>query len=92
MGLGKTVEVMALILANPAPASVVSGRVLPNGKIASRATLVVCAVSLVGRCMNQRAAMENLTCQGKGDSHVATACAWLPLLIAEPKSLCPCAC
>ncbi|GIL56371.1 hypothetical protein Vafri_11730 [Volvox africanus] len=49
MGLGKTVEVMALTLANPAAPSVVPGNKLPCGRIASRATLVVCAVSLVGQ-------------------------------------------
>ncbi|GLC42798.1 hypothetical protein PLESTM_001380900 [Pleodorina starrii] len=49
MGLGKTVEVMALTLANPPPPSVVAGVKLPCGRIASRATLVVCAVSLVGQ-------------------------------------------
>ncbi|GLI60102.1 hypothetical protein VaNZ11_002121 [Volvox africanus] len=49
MGLGKTVEVMALTLANPAAPSVVPGKKLPCGRIASRATLVVCGVSLVGQ-------------------------------------------
>ncbi|GIL83947.1 hypothetical protein Vretimale_10963 [Volvox reticuliferus] len=49
MGLGKTLEVMALTLANPAAPSVVPGTKLPCGRIASHATLVVCAVSLVGQ-------------------------------------------
>ncbi|KAG2441423.1 hypothetical protein HYH02_010011 [Chlamydomonas schloesseri] len=49
MGLGKTVEVMALTLANPPPPSVVAGAVAPCGRIVSRGTLVVCAVSLVGQ-------------------------------------------
>ncbi|KAL4518653.1 hypothetical protein Ndes2437B_g00741 [Nannochloris sp. 'desiccata'] len=49
MGLGKTVEVLALCLANPAPALPRPGTVLPNRKLHSKATLVVCAVSLVGQ-------------------------------------------
>ncbi|KXZ53508.1 hypothetical protein GPECTOR_7g958 [Gonium pectorale] len=49
MGLGKTVEVMALTLANPPPPSVVVGSTAPCGRIVSGATLVVCAVSLVGQ-------------------------------------------
>lgn len=50
MGLGKTVEVLGLVLSNPAPPSVVSGMIdADSGKIMSRGTLVVCAVSLVGQ-------------------------------------------
>jgi len=49
MGLGKTVEVLALCLANPAPALPAPGTVLPSMKLRSKATLVVCAVSLVGQ-------------------------------------------
>lgn len=49
-GLGKTIEVLGLILSNPAPPSVKSGRYDPEaGRIISRGTLVVCAVSLVGQ-------------------------------------------
>jgi hypothetical protein len=51
MGLGKTVEILALCLANPAPALPAPGTLLDNGKLKSRATLVVCAVSLVGQWM-----------------------------------------
>lgn len=40
MGLGKTVEVMALTLANPPPPSLVAGQAAPGGRILSRATLV----------------------------------------------------
>ena len=76
MGLGKTVEVLALVLANPAPASVESGVSIPDSgtgsgsgsdpaaasssscpaklmRVASRATLVVCAVSLVGQWVKE---------------------------------------
>ncbi len=50
MGLGKTVEVLGLILSNPAPASVVSGCTTEDNElVVTRATLVVCAVSLVGQ-------------------------------------------
>jgi hypothetical protein len=49
MGLGKTVEVLALCLANPAPALPAPGTLLRNKKLRSKATLVVCAVSLVGQ-------------------------------------------
>ncbi|KAF6235186.1 SNF2 family N-terminal domain-containing protein [Scenedesmus sp. NREL 46B-D3] len=49
MGLGKTVEVLGLVLSNPAPPSVVAGSVDASGKLVSRATLVVVAVSLVGQ-------------------------------------------
>jgi hypothetical protein len=49
MGLGKTIEVLALVLANPADAVPAPGTLLPNQKLRSRATLVVCAVSLVGQ-------------------------------------------
>jgi hypothetical protein len=49
-GLGKTIEVLGLILSNPAPPSVISGRFDPESRmIVSRGTLVVCAVSLVGQ-------------------------------------------
>jgi hypothetical protein len=48
MGLGKTVEVLGLVLAAPPAASLVSGAAAADGFIVSRATLVVCAVSLVG--------------------------------------------
>jgi hypothetical protein len=41
MGLGKTIEVLALTLAAPPGPGVVSSRLLPSGKIESRATLVV---------------------------------------------------
>lgn len=51
MGLGKTVEVLALVLANPAPPSVVSGTLVSNKKTGatytlSRGTLVICKVRL----------------------------------------------
>jgi SNF2 family DNA or RNA helicase len=50
MGMGKTVEVLALLLSRPAAPEVVSGTLHPtSGKIMSRGTLVVCAVSLVGQ-------------------------------------------
>ncbi|KAK9830036.1 hypothetical protein WJX72_009324 [[Myrmecia] bisecta] len=50
MGLGKTVETLALILANPAPPLPESGPTkTEDGLVVSRATLVVCAVSLVGQ-------------------------------------------
>lgn len=42
-------EVLALVLSDPAPPSVVAGAAAPDGKILSRGTLVVCAVSLVGQ-------------------------------------------
>ena len=49
MGLGKTVEVLALVLANPAPPSVLNGTLVTNKKTQStytlsRGTLVVCKV------------------------------------------------
>jgi len=47
MGLGKTVEVVALVLANPAPVVLPSAKI--DGAIPSRATLVICPVSLVGQ-------------------------------------------
>jgi hypothetical protein len=43
------VEVLGLVLSNPAPPEVVSGTFDATGKIVSRATLVVVAVSLVGQ-------------------------------------------
>ncbi|GAX72705.1 hypothetical protein CEUSTIGMA_g161.t1 [Chlamydomonas eustigma] len=51
MGLGKTVEVLALILSAPPPLSLVSGipHMMEPSRLTSRATLVVCAVSLVGQ-------------------------------------------
>jgi SWI/SNF-related matrix-associated actin-dependent regulator of chromatin subfamily A3 len=53
MGLGKTVEVLSLILANRPPASHGVGDKTPLGKIRSGATLVVCAVSLVGQWVDE---------------------------------------
>jgi SWI/SNF-related matrix-associated actin-dependent regulator of chromatin subfamily A3 len=53
MGLGKTVEVLSLILANPPPASYSVGVQTPQGKIRSSATLVVCPVSLVGQWVDE---------------------------------------
>lgn len=63
MGLGKTVEVLALILSNPAPAEPEAGQMIANtyrasgaekhtagadaNLIVSKGTLVVCPVSLV---------------------------------------------
>ena len=54
-GLGKTVEVLALILSAPPPRSLVSGLPHPSsaGRVTSRATLVVCAVSLVGQWVDE---------------------------------------
>jgi hypothetical protein len=43
------VEVLGLVLSNPAPPEVLSGTLDATGKIVSRATLVVVAVSLVGQ-------------------------------------------
>jgi SNF2 family DNA or RNA helicase len=43
------VEVLGLVLSNPAPPSVLAGTYDATGKIISRATLVVVAVSLVGQ-------------------------------------------
>jgi len=48
MGLGKTVEVMALVLANPAP-NPMPKIDLEGAKLRSRGTLVICPVSLVGQ-------------------------------------------
>ncbi|KAI7843193.1 hypothetical protein COHA_003176 [Chlorella ohadii] len=62
MGLGKTVEVLGLILANPAPPPVQGEpRIQKNaqGLIKSRATLVVCAVSLVGQWIAEAQAKLN---------------------------------
>ncbi|KAG1670539.1 hypothetical protein FOA52_015404 [Chlamydomonas sp. UWO 241] len=54
MGLGKTIEVLALILASPPPSSVKAGAVHDAaGRLVSRATLVVCAVSLVGQWVDE---------------------------------------
>lgn len=52
MGLGKTVEVLGLCLANPAPA-LSPNSISSDGCIRSRATLVVCAVSLVGQWIEE---------------------------------------
>lgn len=49
MGLGKTVEILALVLSRPPPRSLVPGSLDMGGKYNSKATLVVCAVSLVGQ-------------------------------------------
>ena len=59
MGMGKTIEVLALILAMPAPASVVGGSLLPSGKVQSRATLVLCPVSLVGQWCSEAASKNS---------------------------------
>ncbi|KAJ7517354.1 hypothetical protein O6H91_21G020400 [Diphasiastrum complanatum] len=47
MGLGKTIEILALILANPCPTE--RGNLLAS----SRGTLVVCQVSVVGQWANE---------------------------------------
>ena len=52
MGLGKTVEVLALCLANPAR-QFTRGEKTAAGHLRSRATLVVCAVSLVGQWIEE---------------------------------------
>eukprot|EP00798_Chlamydomonas_sp_ICE-L_P005761 gene5761-6058_t len=49
MGMGKTVEVLALILSRPAPVSLIVGSRNAAGKVMTGATLVVCPVSLVGQ-------------------------------------------
>jgi SNF2 family DNA or RNA helicase len=48
MGLGKTVEVLGLVLAAKPPDTLLAGQKSSDGYVLSRATLVVCAVSLVG--------------------------------------------
>ncbi|GAQ84668.1 DEAD-box protein [Klebsormidium nitens] len=62
MGLGKTVEILALILANPHPnPPQLTPQVtiqqptppIPAGGVPSKATLVVCAVSLVGQWISE---------------------------------------
>jgi SWI/SNF-related matrix-associated actin-dependent regulator of chromatin subfamily A3 len=56
MGLGKTVEILALVLAMPAGPEVVSGVAAetPYGSLVqSRGTLVVCKVSLVGQWVTE---------------------------------------
>lgn len=62
MGLGKTVEILALILANPhpnPPQLEPPGPIrqpnppIPAGGVPSKATLVVCAVSLVGQWISE---------------------------------------
>ncbi|KAK9827580.1 hypothetical protein WJX81_000554 [Elliptochloris bilobata] len=54
MGLGKTVEVLALTLANPAPALTIAAGVYDHeGLMHSRATLVMCAVSLEGQWIEE---------------------------------------
>ncbi|KAK9808795.1 hypothetical protein WJX72_003802 [[Myrmecia] bisecta] len=56
MGLGKTVETCALLLANPAPALPAPGsQTAADGLVVSHATLVVCAVSLVGQWCSEAA-------------------------------------
>ena len=53
-GLGKTVEVLGLILAAKADSSRLSGTTQPpSTKVLTRATLVVCAVSLVGQWVDE---------------------------------------
>jgi SNF2 family DNA or RNA helicase len=59
MGLGKTVMSLGLVLANPAPAVLPAP---PTGKLGTRATLVVCAVSLVGQWVEE--ARSKLTNKG----------------------------
>ncbi|KAL0020479.1 hypothetical protein WJX77_009137 [Trebouxia sp. C0004] len=49
MGLGKTVEVAALVLSHPAAPLQSTCETTRDGLIASRATLVVCPVSLMGQ-------------------------------------------
>ena len=54
MGLGKTVEVLALALANPAPATIVNGAAVktPAGEfVQSRGTLVICKARPVAACL-----------------------------------------
>jgi SNF2 family DNA or RNA helicase len=59
-GLGKTVEVLGLILSNPPAPSVIAGRIDPeSSKVVSRGTLVVCAVSLVGQWCTEAAKKLN---------------------------------
>ena len=89
MGLGKTVEVLALVLANPAPKDFVAkgdakgsvmsspsegftdGTELPNSadrervKYRSKATLVVCAVSLVGQWIDEARSKLSKGADGK---------------------------
>lgn len=66
-GLGKTVEVLALILSNPPPPSLVAGVTDPqSGFIQSRGTLVVCAVSLVGQVRRQ----QDILCVRLAASHI----------------------
>jgi hypothetical protein len=62
--LGKTVEVLGLVLSRPAPAHVIAGARDPeSGKIISRGTLVVCAVSLVGQVLaGGRGAARGVVC------------------------------
>lgn len=52
MGLGKTIEMLGLCLANPSP-PIARGAKDDNGRFLSRATLVVCAVSLVGQWIEE---------------------------------------
>ena len=59
-GLGKTIEVLALILGNKAPDSIINGSKHPkNGRLTSRATLVVCVVSLVGQWIDEAKSKSN---------------------------------
>ncbi|KAA6425323.1 MAG: SNF2 family DNA-dependent ATPase [Trebouxia sp. A1-2] len=57
MGLGKTVELAALILSRPAPPF--AGTTTADGLLVSRATLVVCPVSLMGQWATELADKTN---------------------------------
>ena len=60
MGLGKTVMALGLVLSNPAPAQLPSVAHMPKVKRASKGTLVIAAVSLVGQWADEaRAKMNN---------------------------------
>lgn len=52
-GLGKTVEMLALCLANPPPPPIPSGEKDANGRLISRATLIVCEKSLMGHWVEE---------------------------------------
>ncbi|KAK9823845.1 hypothetical protein WJX72_005892 [[Myrmecia] bisecta] len=49
MGMGKTVEICALLLANPAPRLPAAGSLTEDGLIVSWGTLVVCNLSTMGQ-------------------------------------------